>query len=178
MRNHWKKNKQEYIASLPYEEQLAKAKEKAMRVMVVSMKSKEQITVLLKGEGYAEEVTQEVVAFLEGYQFLNDKALAESLMRSGMENKRYSKRKAMEKLRQRGLTKDDILDSMTEVEEDQEFQNALYLGRKKFDSLSNKPLRERLDKTGRSLSYKGFPYDLIRKTLEVLKQEEKEEDWS
>lgn len=161
---------------LQYKELLMKAKEKAMRVMVASMKSQKQIISLLEKEGYEESIIKEVVDFLEGYGFLDDKALAGALVKTGMESRRYSKRQTMQKMMERGISKEDIRESMEDLDEEKELENALYLGRKKFTSLSGKPLRERLDKTGMSLSYKGFSYEVIRKTLNVLRSELKEEE--
>lgn len=159
-----------------YEEQLSKAKERAMRAMLASMKSKKQMIDRLRKAGYSEEVIEEVVRFLEKHHFLDDTGLAKALMKSGIENRRYSKRQAIHKLRERGLGAQEIQSSVEEIDEERELENAMYLGRKKFDSLSNKPLRERLQKTGASLSYRGFDYDVIRKTLERLKKQVKQEE--
>lgn len=159
-----------------YEEQLSKAKERAMRVMLASMKSRKQIVSLLTKAGYSEEIIEEVVLFLEKHHFLDDVGLAKALMKSGVENKRYSKRQAIHKLRERGLGAEEIRSSVEAVDEERELENALYLGQKKFDSLSGKPLRERLQKTGASLSYRGFDYDVIRKTLDQLKKQAQREE--
>lgn len=159
-----------------YREKLMKAKEKAMRVLTASMKSKKQMVFLLQKEGYEEEIVKEVIAFLEKHRFLDDGALARSLAKTGMESRRYSRRQAVSKLRERGLSKEEIARSMEEIDEQQELENAEYLARKKFDSLRNKPLKERLEKTGMSLSYKGFSYEVIRLCLESLKREVKERE--
>lgn len=159
-----------------YEKELLKAKERAMRAMLASMKSRKQIVSLLTKAGYSEEIIEEVVQFLEKHRFLDDGALAKALMKSGIENRHYSKRQAIHKLKERGIEGQEIRSSAEEIGEEQELENALYVGRKKFDSLSNKPLKERLQKTGASLSYRGFDYDVIRKTLEQLKKTAQREE--
>lgn len=159
-----------------YKERLMRAREKAMRVLSASMKSTKQMALLLRREGYEEEIVSEVIDFLHKHRFLDDGALAQALAESGMKARRYSKRQAVQKLRERGLSKEDIAQSMEEIDEGQELENALYLARRKFDSLRDKPLRERLDKTGMSLSYKGFSYEVIRKSLDCLRREIRERE--
>lgn len=159
-----------------YKKRLSEAKEKAMRTLTASMKSQQQIVSLLTRAGYEQEIVTEVVAFLKRHRFLDDKALTDSLVRTSLQNRHSSKRQTIQKLMQRGLSNADIRESMQEADEGQEMENALYWGRKKFSSLSSKPLREKMDKTARSLSYRGFSYSVIHRALEQLKKEEGEEE--
>ena len=51
---------------------------------------------------------------------------------------------------------------------DKEFENALYLGKKRYDRLKNEDPRKAYQKIGNHLAYKGFNYDIIKKVLNKL----------
>ena len=153
-------------------DQIKRAKSRGLDILSRSSKSKMQIKSTLKREGFCEEAIENALEFLENYKFVDDQKLATDIAKNKASTKKWSKRQMVSKLMEKGISKNDIEEAQTYIDDDKELKNASYHGFKKFKSLSeNKPFDERLSKTAQSLGYKGFSYDIIRKVIDEIKKE-------
>ncbi len=153
-------------------DQIKRAKSRGLDILSRSSKSKMQIKSTLKREGFCEEAIEHALEFLENYKFVDDQKLATDIAKNKASTKKWSKRQMVSKLMEKGISKNDIEEAQTYIDDDKELENASYHGFKKFKSLSeSKPFDERLSKTAQSLGYKGFSYDIIRKVIDEIKKE-------
>ncbi len=162
---------QEDYEKMIVQDQIKRAKSRGLDIISRSSKSKMQIKTTLRREGYINEAIDTAIVFLENYEFVDDKKLANHIAKNTASTKKWSKRQMVSKLMEKGISKDDIQVASQLIDDDQEMNNAIYHAEKKFKSLSkSKPFEERLTKTAQSLGYKGFSYDVITKALEKIKQ--------
>ena len=68
----------------------------------------------------------------------------------------------------KGIDKNIIETAIDDIDTDKEFENALYLGKKRYERLKNEDPRKAYQKIGNHLAYKGFNYDIIKKVLNKL----------
>ena len=78
------------------------------------------------------------------------------------------KNKIKQNLYNKGIEKSIIETAIDDIDTDKEFENALYLGKKRYERLKNEDPRKAYQKIGNHLAYKGFNYDIIKKVLNKL----------
>ena len=79
-----------------------------------------------------------------------------------------NKNKIKQNLYNKGIEKSIIETAIDDIDTDKEFENALYLGKKRYERLKNEDSRKAYQKIGNHLAYKGFNYDIIKKVLNKL----------
>lgn len=153
-------------------DQIKRAKTRGLDIISRSSKSKMQIKSILKRDGFCEEAIEKTLEFLGNYKFVDDQRLATYIAKNKASTKKWSKRQMVSKLMEKGISKCDIEEAKTYIDDDKELENAIYHGLKKFKSLSEKKtFDERLAKTAKSLGYKGFSYDVVIKVIDKIKKE-------
>ena len=92
---------------------------------------------MLFRSGFAEDVIDEVLDILEKEEYLNDKVYCEIFIEDKKKLNGYGKNKIKSLLIQKGISKNIFEDFLNEFEYDEEFDNALKMGIKKLELLSN-----------------------------------------
>ena len=116
------------------------------------------------------------MTFVDRYDFFDVENIAKTLVEGKYSKKRYSKRAMMSKLRQKGISSDVIGDSVKDIGDDEEFENAMYFAQKKLRTIRDDDKYKVRNKLMSALSYRGFSYDIIRRVSEHLLKDFGQED--
>ncbi|MBP2028933.1 regulatory protein [Acetoanaerobium pronyense] len=159
-----------------YEDMISKdhikrAKTRGLDLLSRSSKSKSQIKSTLKREEFQEKAIEEAIRFLEDYQFVNDATLAGRIVESKAPAKKWSKNQTIAKIKEKGISKDDIENAIKNMDTETELENALDIAKKKLRTLKNKSKEEKIQKIRQSLAYRGFDYDIVSKVMDEIKRE-------
>lgn len=156
-----------YLKSILDDEMYIKAKNKALNILSKASQSEKQIRQKLSKD-FEEHTIDRVIEFLQKYKFVDDEDLATRIINTNVNLNKYGKNKIKQNLYNKGIDKIIIEQAMDEIDSDKEFENALYLGKKRYDRLKNEDPRKAYQKIGNHLAYKGFNYDIIKKVLNRL----------
>ena len=157
----------DYLKNILDDEIYMKAKNKALNILSKSSQSEKQIRQKLSKD-FEEHTIDRVIEFLQKYKFVDDEDLANRIVNTNVNLNKYGKNKIKQNLYNKGIDKSIIEQAMNEIDSDKEFENALYLGKKRYDRLKNEDPRKAYQKIGNHLAYKGFNYDIIKKVLNRL----------
>lgn len=127
-----------------------------------------EITNKLKLKGYSIDTINEVLDKLYYYKFIDDEKYLKKYISYCLRIKKYGKNKIIAELRKRGFNSSDIEE--IKIDEDEEYDNIKTAAIKKLNSLEGK---ENLKpKLYRYLLSKGYEYDLIKKAIDEVSDNE------
>lgn len=152
------------------------AKQKALKTLSMANKTKKELILKLKQSKFSTEAIDYAMTFVDKYDFIDEENIAKTLVEGKYSKKRYSKRAMISKLRQKGISSDVIGDSVKDIGDDEEFENAMYFAQKKLRSIRDDDKYKVRNKLMSALSYRGFSYDIIRRVSEDLLKDFGEED--
>ncbi len=137
--------------------------------------SKKGLKDYLKKKGFENATISKTCKKLEEYGMIDDEKFAKNYFESLSASQ--GKRTIARKLSQKGVSK-EIVDALLEnVDEDDEFENALALGEKFAKNRQFTPKNKQ--KCLAHLIYKGYDYSVARKVADqVFSQMEDENDWN
>ena len=157
----------ENLKTLLDDDMYIKAKNKALNILSKADQSEKKIKEKLSSE-FEEHTIEKVLDFLRNNKFIDDKLLAQKIVNTNINLNKCGKNKIKQNLYNKGIDKNIIENAIDEIDIDKEFENALYLGKKRYDRLKNEDPRKAYQKIGNHLAYKGFNYDIIKKVLNKL----------
>ena len=152
------------------------AKQKALKTLSMANKTKKELILKLKQSKFSTEAIDYAMTFVDRYDFIDEENIAKTLVEGKYSKKRYSKRAMMSKLRQKGISSDVIGDSVKDIGDDEEFENAMYFAQKKLRTIRDDDKYKVRNKLMSALSYRGFSYDIIRRVSEDLLKNFGQED--
>ena len=157
------------ILEMKYFSDIEKAKSRAINYISGKLKTKYEVRLKLKENGFAEDVIDEVLDILEKEEYLNDKVYCEIFIEDKKKLNGYGKNKIKSLLIQKGISKNIFEDFLNEFEYDEEFDNALKMGIKKLELLSNEEDNfKKKQKIINYLTYRGFGFDVINDVLKEI----------
>ena len=115
-----------------------------------------------------ESIVEEVIEFLKGYKLINDNLLAEKIVHDNMNLSKFGKNKIKQNLYNKGIAASDIQDAISQIDPDEEYENAKYLAEKRLKRLKGEDKNKINQKIYQHLAYKGFNYDIIKRVLREL----------
>ncbi|WP_026896169.1 recombination regulator RecX [Clostridiisalibacter paucivorans] len=151
------------------EENYIKAKNTAFNILSHNMQSEENIRFKLGKKDYEQHTIDRVIKILKEYKMIDDQELAKMIVNDKKHIKRYGRNRIKQDLYKKGIDKDIIEYAIkSQIKEDEEYKNALYLGQKKLRVIKDKDKRKVYEKLSRHLIYKGFNYDIVKKVVRQL----------
>lgn len=157
------------ILEMKYFSDIERAKSRAINYISGKLKTKYEVRLKLKENGFAEDVIDEVLDILEKEEYLNDKVYCEIFIEDKKKLNGYGKNKIKSLLIQKGISKNIFGDFLNEFEYDEEFDNALKMGIKKLELLSNEEDNfKKKQKIINYLTYRGFGFDVINDVLKEI----------
>lgn len=157
------------ILEMKYFSDIERAKSRAINYISGKLKTKYEVRLKLKENGFAEDVIDEVLDILEKEEYLNDKVYCEIFIEDKKKLNGYGKNKIKSLLIQKGISKSIFEDFLNEFEYDEEFDNALKMGIKKLKLLSNEEDNfKKKQKIINYLVYRGFGFDVINDVLKEI----------
>lgn len=157
------------ILEMKYFSDIERAKSRAINYISGKLKTKYEVRLKLKENGFAEDIIDEVLDILENEEYLNDRVYCEIFIEDKKKLNGYGKNKIKSLLIQKGISKNIFEDFLDEFEYDDEFDNALKMGIKKLNLLSNEEDNfKKKQKIINYLAYRGFGFDVINDVLREI----------
>lgn len=150
---------------------LGRAKERALYLLKSSGKTEAWMKKKLQEAGYPEEAVDYAMNFLKEYGFINDRAYAESYVRSY--GNRKSRRQLVYELSQKGVSQEEISEAFSGQQVD-DVENARQLLRKRLKGKTGISYEER-GRLSAFLGRKGYSYDVINRVMREIGTEDTEE---
>ncbi|EHL14605.1 hypothetical protein HMPREF9630_01054 [Peptoanaerobacter stomatis] len=150
------------------ENQKKLAKQQALKILSSSSKTRKELIIKLRQKKFTQDAVDYAMSFVDNYEFINEEDMAEKLVSGAYKRKKYSKRKIQNELRQKGIDYEVINELTSDIDDDEEYENAMHFAQKKYKSISakdNETIKRRLIS---ALSYRGFNYDIIRKVIDKI----------
>ncbi len=160
---------EEEILEMKYFSDIERAKSRAINYISGKLKTKYEVRLKLKENGFTEDIIDEVLDILENEEYLNDRVFCEIFIEDKKKLNGYGKNKIKSLLIQKGISKNIFEDFLDEFEYDDEFDNALKMGIKKLNLLSNEEDNlKKKQKIINYLAYRGFGFDVINDVLREI----------
>lgn len=160
---------EEEILEMKYFSDIERAKSRAINYISGKLKTKYEVRLKLKENGFTEDIIDEVLDILENEEYLNDRVFCEIFIEDKKKLNGYGKNKIKILLIQKGISKNIFEDFLDEFEYDEEFDNALKMGIKKLELLSNEEDNfKKKQKIINYLTYRGFGFDVINDVLKEI----------
>lgn len=157
----------ESLENLLHDEMYMKAKNKALTILSKSDQSEKKLKEKLLND-FDENIVEDVIDFLKGYTLINDNLLAEKIVHDNMNLSKFGKNKIKQNLYNKGIAASDIQDALSQIDPDDEYENAKYLAGKRLKRLKGEDKNKINQKIYQHLAYKGFSYDIIKRVLREL----------
>jgi regulatory protein len=163
------------VGSLRARDVVSKGTEAALRLLAVRPRSEKELRDRLRQKDYAPETIDAVLERVRGWGYLDDADFAQRWVANRIEHRPRGRRLLEQELRQKGIDRDTISDTLEEADLD-ETAAAIELAEKsaaRLRALEPDVARRRL--TGQ-LARRGFPYPAIKAAIDhVLGEREDEE---
>ena len=149
------------------EEMYIKAKNKALNILSKADQSEKKIREKLSSE-FEEDTIDIVIEFLLKNKFIDDDLLAQKIVNTNVNLNKCGRNKIKQNLYNKGISIESINEAISEIDKDIEFENAMYLAKKRYERVKNEDKRKIYQKISQHLAYKGFDYDIIKIVLNKL----------
>ena len=157
------------IQEMKYFSDIERAKSRAINYISGKLKTKYEVRLKLKEKDFTEDIIDEVIDILEREEYLNDRLYCEVFIEDKKQLNGYGKNKIKSLLIQKGISKSVFEDFLDEFEYEEEFDNALKMGIKKLNLLSNEEdIFKKKQKLINYLAYRGFSFDVINDVLREI----------
>ena len=157
------------IQEMKYFSDIERAKSRAINYISGKLKTKYEVRLKLKEKDFTEDIIDEVINILEKEEYLNDRLYCEVFIEDKKQLNGYGKNKIKSLLIQKGISKSVFEDFLDEFEYEEEFDNALKMGIKKLNLLSNEEdVFKKKQKLINYLAYRGFSFDVINDVLREI----------
>lgn len=157
----------EHLKEILDKEMYVKAKNKALNILSKADQSERKVREKLSNE-FEEYTINEVIDFLKNNKFIDDELLASKIVNTNINLNKCGKNKIRQNLYNKGINSESISEALCEIDENIEFENAMYLAKKRYQRVKNEDKRKIYQKISQHLAYKGFNYDIIKKVLNKL----------
>lgn len=118
------------------------AKEKAVKYLVLTLRTEEEVKNKLRKLNVEEEIIEEVILYLKSIGYIDDSKYVDAYLRQSMNIPKYSKYEIKIKLRQKGINKELLYNKMQEFDE-QKYEKKL-IEKLKSNKLKNmEPLKQK-----------------------------------
>lgn len=155
------------LKALLKDEMYIKAKNKALNVLSKSDQSEKKIREKLSYD-FEESIIDKVIIFLKNNNFINDDILAQKIVNTNINLNKCGINKIKQNLYIKGINKNSIDEALGDVDYNIEFENAMYLAKKRYNRIKNEDKRKIYQKISQHLAYKGFNYDIIKRVLNKI----------
>ncbi|QJA07966.1 recombination regulator RecX [Romboutsia sp. CE17] len=149
------------------DEMYLKAKNKALNILSKADQSEKKIREKLSTD-FEENTIDKVIEFLKRNNFINDNLLAQKIVNTNLNLNKCGKNRIKQNLYNKGIDSSAINKAISDIDSEAEFENAMYLAKKRYERIKNEDKRKIYQKLSQHLAYKGFNYDIIKRVLNKL----------
>lgn len=159
-------------------EEQKKANNYVLGLLSKSFKPEKQIADKMREKGFEQEYIDKSIDMMKDYKYIDDSRYAKSFTSDSLNFSKMGKNKIKNKLYQKGIDKETINETLNElVDDEQQFEAALELGKKKYPTIRETDSRKKNQKLTTFLQYRGFSFDIIKKVLYSLNNDFTDDDY-
>jgi regulatory protein len=158
------------IEQVLQDEELHKAYADALGFIGRRPRSRQEVLQKLQHKGYAQSIMDQVVGKLLERDYINDQQFAKIWTEHRIHAHKKGRKWIQQELIAKGLSKQHITEALSEIDSEEEFQNAYHLAAKKWNQLRDLPKLAKNQKTAAFLIRRGFPNDIVRRILGQLNE--------
>ena len=165
------------IDEIAYEDEIAKAFNKALHFLSFQMRSEYEVKKKLLDAGHGEAVVLEAIRKLENLGFLNDATYSKALLETKKRTMKKGPRAIRQDLKKKGIDKslqDEVLETFTYEEQ---LDIAMQLAEKEVRAGNRKTPTQVKQKIQDVLMRKGYSFSIVSDVLERIKLEREEDEW-
>lgn len=138
-----------------------------IRLLTLRPRTEKEITDYLKKKKTPDDIIEKIISKCRDYGFINDKKFAQEWIRSRMNYKLKSKRVVKMELHQKGISKDEVEDVLSNTDQEiNDLEQAKKLASQRITRYKNLPKNEIHRKLGGFLGRRGFDWDTIKRTID------------
>ena len=164
------------IDEIQYEDEIAKAFNKALSFLSFQMRSEHEVKTKLLQAGHGEAVVQEAIHKLTKLGFLNDESYSKALLETRKRTAKKGPAAIRQDLMQKGIDKNLQQQVLSTFGHDEQLKIAMELAEKAVRSNQNKTPAQVRQKIQDVLLRKGYSYTVVTEILEQIKLERKEDE--
>ena len=157
---------QEFIDRVLIEEEQSRCNDFALRFLGYRQRSEKEIEDRLRMKGFEQHIIANTLAYLKDHGLVDDLEFAESFVRDRIRINKHGPRRIRYDLYQKGIEQ-TIIDRVLD-EDDNEYDRALELARKRLSSYRNDDRATKYRKLGGFLQRRGYSPDCVYKILNKL----------
>ena len=133
--------------------------------MTYRQRSEKEIIDKLKRKGFSEDIIENTLIYLKEYNLINDLEFSKSFVNDKINLNKFGPERIKYELYRKGISQ-EIIEKV--LAEDEEYDRALELAKKKLPSYKNDDKNAKYRKLGGFLQRKGYSYECISKILREL----------
>lgn len=165
------------IDEIAYEDEIAKAFNKALHFLSYQMRSEYEVKKKLLDADHGEAVVLEAIRKLENLGFLNDATYSKALLETKKRTMKKGPRAIRQDLKKKGIDQslqDKVLETFTYEEQ---LDIAMQLAEKEVRAGNRKTPTQVKQKIQDVLMRKGYSFSIVSDVLERIKLEREEDEW-
>ena len=166
------------IDEIVYEDEIAKAFNKALHFLSFQMRSEYEVKKKLLDAGHGEAVVLEAIRKLENLGFLNDATYSKALLETKKRTMKKGPLAIRQDLKKKGIDKslqDEVLESFTYKEQ---LELAIQLAEKEVRAGTRKTPMQVKQKIQDVLMRKGYSFNIVSDVLENIKLAREDDEWT
>ena len=156
----------EYIDKVLMAEEQSKANNYALKFLAYRQRSKKEIIDKLAEKGFEDKFIENTLVYLKNYDLVDDLEFARSFAKDKINLNKQGPQKIKYELYKKGISK-EIIEKVLD-EDDNEYNRALELAKKKLPSYKNDDRNAIYRKLGGFLQRRGYSYECVSKVLKEL----------
>lgn len=166
------------IDEIQYEDEIAKAFNKALTFLSFQMRSEHEVKSKLLQAGHGEAVVQEALHKLTKLGFLNDKSYSKALLETRKRTAKKGPAAIRQDMMQKGIDKELQQQVLSTYGHDEQMELALQLAEKAVRSNQTKTPAQVKQKIQDILLRKGYSYTVVKEILAQTKLEREDNEWT
>lgn len=166
------------IDEIQYEDEIAKAFNKALNFLSFQMRSEHEVKTKLLQAGHGEAVVHEAIHKLTNLGFLNDESYSKALLETRKRTTKKGPAAIRQDLMQKGIDKNLQQQVLETFGHEEQLKLAMELAEKAIRSNENKTPTQVKQKIQEVLLRKGYSYGVVTEILEQVTLEREEDEWS
>jgi regulatory protein len=159
----------ETIARIRIREEVVAATTAALNLLAYRSRSTGEIQTRLRQKGHGPEAIDAAIEKLKGWRYLDDEDFARTWAEQQATNRPRSRRALGQELRNKGIDRDLIEETMETIEINEE-QDAYSLAKRKWDSWAALPADVKNRRLSSFLARRGYGFDIVRTVIRHLEE--------
>lgn len=167
---------EEFVEEVLINEEKNKAVNQGLKFLTARQKTEKEVREKLLKLDFEMDIIEYALDYLKREKYINDDHYAESFINDQLNFNKDGRRKIRTKLYRKGVDMETIDEKISAIEESVFIENALVVARKRLKTMTFGDEHERDQKIFRFLFYKGYDFDIVKKAVGIIDEEDKYEN--